>query len=153
MTLDLVDRPATTVVGLLIHTAPLSPDIPALWPGFVDRIGEIAQPLEARVTYGVMQAPAGDMTRLDYMAAIAVATAEAVPAGMTALVLPAGRYARFSYPLRRLGEGFGEIFHRLLPESPYAQAAGPYFERYGADFCPDQPDSPVEIWLPVMPRG
>lgn len=152
MTLQIIDRPATTVVGLFIHTRPMSPDIPALWPRFVERIGEIAHPLEYRVTYGVMQAPDGDMERLDYMAAVAVSAAGPVPEGMTTLVLPAGPYARFSYPFSRLAEGFGEIFNRLLPESPYRQAGGPSFERYGEDFCPDQPDSPVEIWLPVAYR-
>ncbi|RZJ07027.1 MAG: AraC family transcriptional regulator [Rubrivivax sp.] len=153
MTLQIIDRPATTVVGLLIHTTPMSPDIPALWPGFVDRIPQIAHPLEDRVTYGVMQTPGDDMARLDYMAGIAVAASGPVPEGMTTLVLPAGLYARFSYPLSRLGEGFGEIFNRLLPESAYVQRPGPLFERYGQDFCPDQPGSPVEIWLPVAPKA
>ncbi|HEY9109088.1 MAG TPA: GyrI-like domain-containing protein [Roseateles sp.] len=157
MELNIVDRPAVTVVGLQIRAVPMSPDIPALWQRFVARIGEIARSLEDRVTYGVMQMPAGTarsatdvpVSQLDYMAAVAVADAAALPAGMSALVLPAGRYARFSYPFSRLGEGFDEIFNRLLPASAFVQRPGPYFERYGGDFSPDRPDSPVEIWLPV----
>lgn len=152
MTFDLVDRPATAVVGLLIHTVPMSPDIPALWPRFVPRMDEIPDPAEPGVTYGVMLNIGSAMVQLDYLAAVEVKAAGILPPGMTRLVIPAGRYARFSYPLNKLGEGFGEIFNRLLPASPYVQAAGPYFERYGQDFCPDQPDSPVEIWLPVAPR-
>lgn len=153
MTLHLVDRPATTVVGLLIHTVPMSPDIPALWPRFMRQAGGIPDAAEPGVTYGVMQHIGSGMAQLDYMAAIEVKTAGELPTGMTRLVIPAGRYARFSYPLNKLGDGFGEIFDRLLPESPYVQAAGPYFERYGEHFCPDQPDSPVEIWLPVTRRS
>lgn len=149
MTVQVIDRPAFTVVGMQIRTMPMSPDIPALWPRFVDRMAEIKNPAEQRVTYGVMQ---GSEDHLDYMAAVAVTAAAALPPGMTRLDIPGGLYARFSYPLSRLGEGFGEIFDKLLPESAYVEAAGPSFERYGPDFCPDDANSPVEIWLPVKAR-
>jgi AraC family transcriptional regulator len=147
MSLKIVDRPAATVVGLQIRTVPMSPDIPALWPRFVARIHEVPQPAEPGVTYGVMQ---GAPEHLDYTAAIAVTSADAVPQGMTSLVLPAGAYAVFSYPLSGLAAGFGEIFGRLLPESGVALRPGPQFERYGKDFCPDEPASVVEIYLPVV---
>lgn len=150
--MNIVDRPALTVVGLQIRTTPMSPDIPALWPRFVARIPEIGPVLEPRVSYGVMHNQAADGASFDYLAAVSVSPSAAVPAGMTRLVLPAGRHARFRYPLSGLGDGFCEIFERLLPASDYVQAAGPLFERYGEDFCPDRADSPVEIWLPVLPR-
>jgi AraC family transcriptional regulator len=150
MTFQLVDRPAVTVVGLQIRTLPMSPDIPALWPRFVARMGEIGEPAETGVTYGIMQSVPG---ALEYTAAVAVASAAAVPPGMTVLTLPAGTYARFSYPLSGLAAGFAEIYERLLPASGHVQRPGPSFERYGADFCPDEPGSPVEIWLPVAPRA
>ncbi|MEO6279735.1 GyrI-like domain-containing protein [Roseateles sp.] len=150
MTLNIVDRPAVTVVGLQIRTLPRSPQIPALWPRFVARIGEIAHPAEAQVSYGVMQSVDG---ALEYMAGIAVTSAAAVPPGMTVQQLPAGAYACFSYPLSGLGAGFSEIYERLLPESGYVQRPGPSFERYGPDFCPDEPASLVEIWLPVAPKA
>jgi AraC family transcriptional regulator len=148
MTLKIVDRPAITVVGLQIRATPMSPDIPALWPRFVARIPEIAQTTEHRVTYGVMQDVPG-AARFDYLAGVAVSSADTLPAGMTRIELPAGPYAFFTYPLSRLGEGFGEIFSKLLPQSGHRTRPGPYFERYNEDFCPDKPDSAVEIWLPV----
>ena len=153
MKLEIVERPAVTVVGLRIRTVPMSPDIPALWPRFVRRIPEIGHVAEAGVTYGVMVAGEDGMRHLDYLAGVSVTSADEVPAGMTRLVLPAGSHARFSYPLSGLAAGFGEIFERLLPASAWVQRPGPSFERYGADFCPDRPDSPVEIWLPVAPRS
>lgn len=153
MKLEIVERPALTVVGLQIRTVPMSPDIAALWPRFVARIPEIDHLAEPRVTYGVMQAAGEGMQHLDYLAGVPVTAAAAVPAGMTQLVLTAGTYARFGYPLSGLGAGFGEIFERLLPASAWVQRPGPLFERYGADFCPDRPDSLVEIWLPVAPRS
>jgi len=49
MTMKTVDRNALHVVGMTIQTRPLSPEIPALWPKFVARIGEIqGQPLFER---------------------------------------------------------------------------------------------------------
>lgn len=153
MELKIVDRPDVTVIGLQIRTTPMSPDIPALWPRFVGRIPEIAHASEARVTYGVMQSVDGGTNPFDYLAAVAVSAPGPVPAGMTRLVLPAGRYAVFSYPLSGLGAGFCEIFERLLPQSDFVQRPGPHFERYGEAFCPDEPDSPVEIYLPVAPKG
>jgi AraC family transcriptional regulator len=151
--LKIVDRPDVTVVGLQIRTTPMSPDIPALWPRFVARIPEIAHTTEARVSYGVMRPVDGGVSQLDYLAGVAVSAPEPIPAGMTSLVLPAGRYAVFSYPLSGLGAGFSEIFERLLPQSDFVQRPGPQFERYGEAFHPDEPESPVEIYLPVAPKG
>jgi AraC family transcriptional regulator len=153
MKLNLVERPPLTVIGLQIHATPMSPAIPALWPQFVARIPEIAQATEGRVTYGVMQNVAGGMAGFDYLAAIAVADSAPVPPGMTRCVLPAGTYAVFRFPLSGLGAGFGDIFERLLPASGWVQGPGPYFERYGEDFCPDDASSPVEVWMPVATRG
>ena len=64
----------------------------------------------------------------------------------------AGSYARFQYPLSRLGEGFGEIFNRLLPSSGYVQAPGFMLERYDESFNPADANSLVEILIPVRPR-
>lgn len=152
MEADITTRPATTIVGLKIRTAPMSPDIPALWPRFVARIPEIAHPATPRVTYGVMTPVGPDMAGLDYMAGVAVSEAAALPEGLSSWLLPAGTYAVFRCPLDRLGAGYGEIFGTWLPASDWVQAAGPLFERYDEDFCPDRPASLVEIGVPVAPR-
>jgi AraC family transcriptional regulator len=152
MTLRIVERHALTVVGLQIRTAPQSPEIPALWPKFVARIDEIANALEPRVSYGVMWA-GESMNVLHYMAAISVSGEGQVPDGMSSVTLAAGKYATFSYPLSGLRKGFGEIFNRLLPSSAYVQAKAPLFERYDEAFDPGNPQSMVEICIPVNPRG
>ena len=147
--LKTLERPAITVVGLAIRTRPMSPDIPALWPKFVARIHEIENLSEPRVSYGVMRHGGGDMEDLHYMAAVAVSNASRIPPGMESLAIPAGTYATFRYPLSGLARGFGEIFGRLLPSSGYVQAPGPYFERYDEAFDPGNPNSEVEIQIPV----
>jgi len=150
MTLKIVERPAMTVVGLQIRTRPMSPDIPALWPKFVPRISEIPNTAEPQVSYGVMR---HEGESLEYTAAVSVAAADRLPPGMVAIALPAGPYALFSYPLSGLGKGFGEIHNQLLPASRYEQGAGPFFERYDEKFDPRNPQSAVEIWIPVRPKG
>lgn len=150
MTIKTIDRPALTVVGMTIRTQPMSPEIPALWPRFVARIDEIPDPAEPRVSYGVMRS---EPDALLYMAAVSVTAAGGVPEGMESLVIPADTYATFRYPLSRLGEGFGEIFNRLLPSSGFAAMGGaPLFERYDEAFDPSNPASPVEICIPVRRR-
>jgi AraC family transcriptional regulator len=151
MTLKTVERPAFTVIGLHLRTKPMSPEIPALWPKFVARIDEIANPAEPKVSYGVMKFDAGF---LDYTAAVAVAATDRPPAGMVALTVPAGRYALFTYPLSGLSKGFGEIHDQIIPASDYTPGPSPlFFERYNEAFDPRNPGSLVEIWIPVQPRS
>ena len=152
MTLEVIERPAITVIGMNIRTKPMSPEIPALWPRFVARIGEIEKLAEPRVSYGVMRVPAG-MQALDYMAAVAVKPGGRIPGGMESLSIPAGTYTACRYPLSELARGFGELFDRLLPESDYVQIPGPSFERYDESFDPQNPGSLVEICFPVRSRA
>ncbi len=149
MPLTIIERPAFTVMGLHIVTQPMSPEIPALWPRLMSRQAEIERPTERAVSYGVMQSDSPDMTPLQYWAAIAVAPSTRTPQGMETLTIPAGHYAVFRCPLSGLGEGFGKIFHELLPASDYEQVPGPYYERYNEAFNPGDPKSIVEIYLPV----
>jgi len=146
MTIKTQQLPAMTIVGLNIRTKPMSPEIPALWPRFVTRIPEIENPAEPHVAYGVMR-PERDA--LQYMAGIAVSKPGRIPHGMESVTIPAGTYAVFSYPLSRLGKGFGEIYDKLLPASGLRVAPGPSLERYGAEFKAHDSNSPVGILIPV----
>jgi AraC family transcriptional regulator len=149
MSISTVERPLVHVVGLHIRTKPASPEIPALWPKFVARIAEIQHRIEPHVTYGVMRHAEATFESFDYMAAVAVSDAHRIPDGLTRGTLPAGTYATFSYPLSQLSKGFHEIFNHLLPDSDWVQAPGPYFERYGQSFDVRDPNSQVEILIPV----
>ena len=150
MSIEIVQRPAFHVIGMSILTKPMSPDIPALWPKFVAREAEIEGKTESMVTYGVMRHEPPDT--LLYMAAVAVSAGARAPAGMESREVAAGSYARFKYPLARLGEGFGEIFNRLLPSSGYEQAPGFLLERYDESFNPGDVNSLVEILIPIRRR-
>jgi AraC family transcriptional regulator len=147
---QLVAKPAFTVVGLLLHTTALSPDIPALWDKFVPRIAEIQRLSEPHVSYGLMES-FDQMTRLDYMAGVSVETVGELPEGMSRWDVPANTYAVFETTLSQIGEAFGELYNTWLPSSGYQQVGAPYFERYGAAFNPENPV--LEIYIPVNKKS
>jgi AraC family transcriptional regulator len=151
MAIEIVERPAFVVVGMSILTLPKSPDIPKLWQKFVPHMDEIPGRTEPDVTYGFMHHQPPDS--LFYMSAVAVAPPGLAPQGMEIREVPASSYARFRYPLSRLGEGFNEIFGRLLPASGHVQGQGPLLERYDENFCPEDANSLVEILVPLKGRG
>jgi AraC family transcriptional regulator len=150
MTPSIVAQPAIRLVGLQILTTPMSPEIPALWPRFVARLPEIAAPAQAGVTFGAMQ-DAGE--NLVYLAGVQVAGHAPAPADMSVLAVPAGDYAVFEFPFGDIGQAYPFIFGTWLPGSAYVRDARPLLERYGTDFCPDQPGSPMQVRVPVRPRA
>lgn len=150
----IVHRDPHVVIGMQILTKPMSPEIPELWPRFVNRIPEISPILEPRVSYGVMEMVSGDAGGLSYLAGVSVADSAApVPEGMTAVNLPGGQYAVFQFPLSEVGSAFDFIFSAWLPRSGFTQAKSPIFERYGEDFDPTDPSSRMEAHIPIRPRS
>ena len=134
------------MVGLLIHTVPMSPDIPPLWDQLVPRMGELPPTPEPRVSYGLMRYdPATNA--LDYMAGNP-AEPGAVPAGMRRWDVPENTYAVFETTLAEIGRTFDFVYNTWLPGSGYRHAAAPYFERYGENFSPDNPG--LSIYIPVL---
>jgi AraC family transcriptional regulator len=88
--------------------------------------------------------------RIDYLAGVSVSTlSAALPEGMVQLTIPRAEYAVFDAALASLGEVFGFIYGQWLPGATMRQAAGPYFERYGPAFDPANPNSPIEIFIPL----
>ena len=147
----IVTHTPLVVVGMLIVTKPMSPEIPELWSRFVQREHEISGVLEPGVTYGVMQMEAGDAGGLSYLAGLSVsAQAVPVPAGMTAVTIPAGQYAVFEFPLSEIGSAFDFMLNSWLPSSGYAPTGSPMFERYGEDFDPTVPSSRLAVHIPIV---
>ena len=143
-----VTKPAFTVVGLLIHTRPMTPEIPNLWQQFDLRMDEVPHLAEPGVSYGLMLMD-HDLGKLDYMAGEEVTQVGDLPAGMTSWDIPANIYAVFETTLTTIGDTFGYIYDTWLLTSGYQHAPAPYFERYSETFNPDDPESKIEIYIPV----
>ncbi len=145
----IVPQPVLRLVGLEIRTQPMSPEIPALWRRFAARLSEIAGATEPGVALGAMRNEPDQA--LVYLAGVPVAANALVPAGMTAWALPAGVHAVFEFPFGDIGRAYPFIFGTWLPGSGRQQDTRPVLERYGADFSPDQPASPMQVRVPLRP--
>ena len=130
----------------------MSPEIPALWPQFVERIPEVDAILEPQVSYGVMAMRPGEAQGLRYLAGVSVSAAANVPHGMTAVTIPAGDYAVFDFLLSEIGAAFNFIFNTWFAGSVYMPAQTVSFERYNADFDPSDPNARLEAHIPIRPR-
>jgi len=146
-----VTKPAFTVVGLLIHTQPKAQEIPALWDLFVPRMDEVPYGAEPYVSYGLIDHFKPELGQLDYMAGNAVAQVVDLPADMTRWDVPANTYAVFETTLATISDTFDYIYGAWLPTSGYQQVTGPYFERYGETFSPDNPT--LAIYIPVAKKA
>ena len=146
---EIIAKPAFQVIGLKIRAPAKSPEIAQLWDKFVPRIGEFGHSPEPHVSYGLMDH--FDAGAMDYMAGNPVeATAPLLP-GMERWDVPANTYAVFAATLPTIGPVFDAIFSQWLPSSGYIQAAGTYFERYGADFSPQHPQ--LQIYIPIKRKN
>lgn len=150
---QIINKPAFTVVGMQIRTTPMNPEIPHLWDHFGPRIDEVANIAEAYVSYGLMGNYAENMASFDYMAGVSVTSVGALPAGMTTWDVPAYTYAVFDATIPTMGEVFDYIYNSWLAASGYHQTVSLTFERYGEDFNPHDPNSAVNIYIPVEKVG
>lgn len=149
---QLITKPALTIAGIKIRTAPMSPEIPQLWGEFAARIDTIDAIAEPHVSYGVMGRYDENMGGMDYMAGVSVDNAEELPEGMTAWEIDAHTYAVFEATLPTLGEAFGQVYNSWLPASDYQAVPDFCFERYPENFNPEDPDSKMSIYIPVVKK-
>lgn len=66
--------------------------------------------------------------------------------------VPAATYAVFRCTLNTLRQTFDYAYQEWLPNSPYERAPSPEFEYYGADYDPQNDDSPMSVFIPITPR-
>lgn len=144
---QVINKPAFTVVGLLLHTQPMSPDIPALWDKFVPRMDEIPHPAHEHISYGIMGRFDQATGMFDYLAGNPVTQVDRLPDGMSSWDLAANTYAVLETTLTKIGETMNYLYQTWLPTSDYYPVDAPSFERYGEAFSPDNPV--LEIYVPV----
>jgi AraC family transcriptional regulator len=87
------------------------------------------------------------------MVGIEVSRLEDLPAPVFAKVLPAGKYAVFTLKGEQMTGNWGDaIYKEWLPSSTYEEALGCTIERYDEDCFKGwgDPDSEVQIWVPVL---
>jgi AraC family transcriptional regulator len=83
-------------------------------------------------------------------AAIEVSSFDSIPGGMEKFTLPSGLYAVFIHKGSSADTStFQYIFGTWLPASDYVLDNRPHFEKLGAKYKNNDPESEEEIWIPV----
>lgn len=147
-----------TVVGIARQYTMSTNTIPQLWDDFMKRNTEVKHALcEAAlgVCYYEPDYAAEKDTPFTYMAGWMVSKVEDIPQGMTARTIPANDYAVFEHigALDTLQKTYDGIFREWLPTSEYEMSHTDDFEWYDERFKFGEPDSVMEIWIPVKKKG
>jgi AraC family transcriptional regulator len=153
MEAKVVKREAFTVVGLVHSGKNENNEIPQMWEALGPRFSEIRHVLKPDIAYGVVDSFSEDSGTFDYVAGIEVDSAADLPKGMASWEVPAATYAVFTCTLPTLGEAHRYAHSTWLPQSGYERAPGPEFELYDEDFDPRDPDSRMDIYIPIQPRA
>jgi AraC family transcriptional regulator len=157
-----IELPQKKVVGMgTKFVSILSPQknnaqvLPALWQGFIGRLGEIKNRV-GEATFGLCEmlpelAGKAHKDEMFYIAGTEVADFNSVPKGMIQRVVPAGRYACFTHKgrLDRLEQTMKEIYLAWLPKSKLQLRDAPHLELDDQRFAHDSDKSEFDILLPV----
>lgn len=154
---ELYEQPPLLLVGL--RTLFFSVDseknnigelLPPLWGAFLERLAEIPNKVPG-VCYGVVRQERSDSERLEYHAAIEVTSLGALPEGLVAVEVPAGRYARFEHrgPASRIDHTVSYAYASWLAQSDYRHTYAPDLEIYGERYHPTSDASVMHYAIPI----
>lgn len=145
----ITSRPAFTVGGLLYRGKNEENEIAKLWATSGARLWKIPDVARPGVAYGVIDHMDPTSGAFEYLAGLEVEAKAELPEDMVTWEIPAQTYAVFACTLPTLMETMHEIYEQWLPQSDYERSEGPEFEFYGQEFDANDPDSGMELWIPV----
>lgn len=155
MTPRIEHKEAFTVVGLAGQFTMENNTIAQLWDQFNPRAMEI-QDAQYDCCLGLCYyEPNYEKGKpFTYMAGRIVSKVDGIPQGMTVREVPACDYAVFEHKgsLETLQKTYDYIFREWLPASEYEMAPQDDFEWYDYRFKFGQPDSILEIWIPIKKK-
>ena len=150
MEIQVIERPAFTVVGLKHRGQAGSNEIPQLWQALGPRTGEVEDMADNTAAYGISANMDTETGEFDYIAGFEVSRTEHVPEGMVAFKVPGGRYAVFTTTLPQIGETFRNAYNTWLPQAGHQPTGGPEFELYDERFNPQDPNSQFDLYIPIQ---
>lgn len=146
--LQIVERPAMTVVGMLYHGPGMSPEIPQLWDKFGPRMESIEGSTNPMVSYGICANMDMQTGMFDYLAAVEVQEDARTPAEMERWDIPGGLHAMIPAKLTTIGDAY-QLAEQLIPDAGYARKGALDYELYDERFDPADPESVLYICIPV----
>lgn len=152
-----VDLAELNLVGLPYFGTPAEGKFTETWHRFFEVEPSIQNRVDPKVCYGVELYDKDFMPGQDwyYFPSVQVSSLADTPGLFFAKTFPACRYAVFAAVggVPKLGEVFQFIYNEWLPASGYAMAYPWDFEVYGEQFKGDEPESVVEIYIPVKEKA
>lgn len=145
-----------TLVGLPYYGDSADNKFAQVWERFMPHEKDILHRIKPGVGYGVeIYGPEFDQQRQwTYLPSVQVSQVESIPLVLFPKTLPAATYAVFTAKggIPKLGETFQYAYMTWLPTSQY-QVAYPFdFEYYDERFKDNDPDSEVDIYIPIKPK-
>lgn len=141
---------ALLLVGLLRRYSERNvAEIPSQWQDFTPHLDAIPRRV-GNTTFGVC-CNSDSNGSTDYLAGVAVTSADDLPAPLTTLRLPARTYAVFEHHghVSGIRRTWASIFALWQPPSGRQLVDAPQFERYDDRFDPHSGAGMVEIWIPM----
>ena len=130
-----------------------------LWPRLINRFDEIPNKCgkdgDFYITYGVCKEIWMDnqiQDHFNYYAGVEVKKESISPLGMELIYIPAQKYAVFTHRggINDLSLTNQYIWGTWLPQSGYELAPASDLEVYPAAFKPNDQDSEMELWIPLV---
>ena len=151
MKCEVTNKPIFKVVGLKINVDPFDKRIQELWDTFMRRYSEITNSANSEVAVGICCYPPTGIKTFDYIAGVLVSDDNNTPEGMVYYELPARKYAVFTHKgsLENLAETFTNIYDKWLTENGLEEAPYDEVEWYDKRFKFGEPDSEMDIYVPV----
>ncbi len=131
------------------HSVEATERIPAQWQQFMASYSEISHKADP-VPLGV-SANMDDDGTFEYVCAVQVHEASAIPKGLAQLRVPAQHYAVFQHleHVSTIRATYYAIWDRWLPGHNHKAADGPSLERHPATFDVQTGLGGIEIWIPL----
>jgi AraC family transcriptional regulator len=154
----IVHKAAFKVIGMSCRTTMQDNIIPQLWDDFNNRCHEMQNTVVPNTCLGLcMSEPNVEMTEntpFIYLAGVEVSSTDIIPEGMEVKELAESDYAVFEHhgSLDTLGQTYDAIYNNWMPEAKYTQDKNYDFEVYDDRFKFGEPDSIMEIWVPVKAK-
>jgi len=123
-------------------------EIPKLWEVFNSRYKDINNKTKAGLCYGICEDMPDAQGRFHYTACAEVGDFLNIPDGMEAKVVPAGKYAVYTFAesMDKLGEFYETIFGKWIVESGYQMDERPQFELYDERFMQN---GEFDLYMPI----
>lgn len=148
----LVEGRPLLIAGLMERHDCTKPEgVPAQWQRFTPHIESIPNGV-GRAAYGVISELFANSESFQYLSGVEVSDLFGLDPGLSALRLPAQRYAAFTHPghVSSMRSTIHTIFNREIAALKLEVGDLPNFiEYYGPRFNPETGEGEVEIWVPL----